>query len=224
MTTQNSNRVSLVIAILAILLILGGVFLLNQSQVSDTATGINDGKLNTNFENDGVKILSDKSTGSAGKTSGDKITEPVGGKFPTDTNTTGSTTSTTTATTISPKIEETPKPTTTTPITQTPAPQPTAPKETPKPEEKKIDLSNIKINQFAAKITNVSGNRYSMELTGCGIANALYCKPGTVITLYSLTNFTDKEVNPGSNWLFTGNFSEDQKGLFVGTLSSMQQL
>jgi cytoskeletal protein RodZ len=237
MTEKNSNRLSLVIAILAILLILGGVFLLNESFNSSTEQTSAKSSLKQQVKVS--KTTKDSDT----KTDSDQ--SPIAGTFQTEnddqdtstTNTNKQTGDTATSTKVAPK-EETSQPATTKPVeppaptpqqtTPTPAP---APKEEPKaPEAQPVQTqttnrpATLKVDQFTAKITGVSGNRYTINLTGCGLKNALYCKPGTVLTLYSLNNFAKDTVEGGNEYLFTGNFSEDNKGLFIGTLSSMERI
>ena len=226
MSTKSSNRVSLAIAVLAILLILGGVFLLNQSFNGSSASGVR------TAQEEEAGSLEDRYTVNSADNSADTDTA---GKFPTTTAQEATPTSATVVET--PDVREpmdsteddsstTPQ---TTPSTQPKPPQPeeSKPAEEPtedKEEEKPAEMTKLEMNQFTAEITNISGNQYTLRLTGCGLPNALYCKAGTVLQLYSLTNFTSDNIQTGNQYRFTGRFSEDNSGMFIGSLSGMDRI
>ena len=230
MSTHNSNRVSLAIAIFAILLILGGVFLLNQS--FDNVTGA---EVATRSEQTGT--LREYEVTSRGNQEDENQSEA--GQFPTDLVANAVPTNQTVVTQPDFVEEGEPESEPTTPVpapeapvesVSTPEPEPVVdeevvkevPAETPEePEPEPAEPVALSRNQFVAEITNVTGNQYTLRINSCGLPNALYCRAGTILQLYSLNNFTSQTVETGQTYRFTGNFSEDNNGMFIGSLSSM---
>ena len=232
MSTKSSNRVSLAIAVLAILLILGGVFLLNQSFNGSSAAGVR-----TSQEEE-TGSLQDRYTVNSADTLEEESSNDTAGKFPTETAQEATPTNTTVVETpdarepMDSATDNAPTSTSqTSPSTESTPEEPEETQEEAEPtqepaeeEMERVDASNLDMNQFTAEITNISGNQYTLRLTGCGLPNALYCKAGTVLQLYSLTNFTSDAIETGNQYRFTGRFSEDNSGMFIGSLSGMDRV
>ena len=225
MSTKSSNRASLAIAVLAILLILGGVFLLNQSFDSSSSADV------VTRQDETSNSLQDRYTVNSVE---DEEGEDIAGTFPSSTAQVDDSTSTVVdtpdarepveeanSTPSEPAQEPVSQPTTT--VEEEPEPEtPAQPEEEPEPE--RVDATNLSTNQFTAEITNISGNQYTLRLTGCGLPNALYCRAGTILQLYSLNNFTTDTIETGNQYRFTGRFSEDNSGMFIGSLSGMDRI
>ena len=231
MSTKSSNRASLAIAVLAILLILGGVFLLNQSFDSSSSADV------VTRQDETSNSLQDRYTVNNTE---DEGSEDIAGTFPSSATQADDSTTTSTvvdtpdarepveeanSTTSEPVEEPVSQPTTT--VEEEPEPEtPAQPEEEtePEPEPERVDATNLSTNQFTAEITNISGNQYTLRLTGCGLPNALYCRAGTILQLYSLNNFTMDTIETGNQYRFTGRFSEDNSGMFIGSLSGMDRV
>ncbi len=226
MTKNNSNRISLVIAVLAILLILGGVFLLNQSfnnsGNSSSSASETSSSLTSNYKV--KKDTDDDEAVSNSTTDNDNAIVPTGTFQPNtdedqaalDIEETDKTSDLEQAEIEEPaKVEPEPA------KVEEPAPEPEPTiEEAEPPKEEVAQPVALNNNQFSGRITAINGLNYTVELSNCG-REGLYCRAGTILNLFNLPNFTDDSLELNNEYIFTGVYSEDNSGIFVGSLSSI---
>lgn len=191
MTENKSNKASIIVAILAICLILGGVYLLNQSFTSSNKTQETAKTSNTSPKTETTSSKATPTTSSTPTSNSQTSTAT-----PTTTNTATPTTSTTTSSGTTNSGTST-TPTTTPAATPTPAAKPT-----------------LTENQLIAKALSVSSSgEVKFEIQECGLPNAKVCKAGTKFSLTGVKATADKV------YLVSGNISESNGTLSLENIT-----
>ncbi len=187
MPENKSNKASIIVAIVAICLILGGVYLINQGVNSSNKTKETAQNTNSNSSSSSTPTTSTSTKATTSTTEPTETTTPTTNTAATTTPTTVDTT--TPATTTTPSTSSTTTPTTT-PTTTTPEP------------------AKLENNQIVAKALSVSDSGETrFEIKECGIPNATVCKAGTKFTLTGVKSSVDK------TYLVSGNITESNGAL-----------
>ena len=189
MTENKSNKASIIVAILAICLILGGVYLLNQSFNSSSKTTETAKTATPKTETKAPTATSSTAT----PTTSDSVTTPTTSATPTTTN--GS------------QVSTTPTTVTTTPTTSTVATSPVTPPAT-------VAKPVLTEKQIIAKALSVSSTgEVKFEIQECGLLNAKVCKAGTKFSL------TGVKATAGKVYLVSGNISESNGTLSLENIT-----
>jgi cytoskeletal protein RodZ len=183
MPENKSNKASIIVAVVAICLILGGVYLINQGVSStnkpkETAqtTTSNSSSSNTPSSSSNTSTTSSETQSSSTSTTPSTSTE-------TNSNTTTTTTPAETPSTPAATTTPTTPAATTTPTTTTP---------------------KLESNQLTAKVLSISdAGETRFEIVECGLENAKVCKAGSKIILSGV------KTTVGLTYLVSGSISED---------------
>jgi cytoskeletal protein RodZ len=196
---QNSNKSSLFFAVLAIILILGGVFYLNRRMTQpekkqetaqapapkkETTKKVSDSSSSTGTSTSPSTILkgsTENTTASSSETTSSSTSAPSSTATTSATNSTASSTASTTGTSSSSTSSTTSGTTTAQSTTSNQTTAPASPAPSPQ---------NLSATQFSAKYVSYDGQKGFYEITGCGIQNASVCRPGVKLQLYSLEKFS----------------------------------
>ncbi len=234
MTKNKSNKLSIVIAIVAVILILGGVYLLNESF---SASG--DSSYGNNKKNESVtySVIDD-----------DKIDEPeksvelfsentkdddlsknssnLNNIKEEDEKTTTSNAASNNST-IEDKSDDEP---TTNNLNNSVLEDPNdednvdtnkTDEDSNNQTETKTETVELEENQVLGKVVSSDGFNYELEIVQCGIPNATVCVPSSKLQLRALQEYT--EIEDGASYILTGNIYEADGYIYVDTLDSVEK-
>jgi len=220
---SNSNKISIVIAIVAVILILGGVYLLNESfnsseknvpkstdsKAADSITysvidDSSDGVDGTNsvelFSENSEKGDLSKSNLETKSTESDKADEPS-------------------KTAENKKVVETDNKDQAD-VTNKSEEKKEEPKTTEAPKEVRTETVVLEDNQVLGKVLSTDGSNYRLEIVQCGIPNARICVPGQKLQLRALQEYTDITIN--DQYVLTGDIYEADGFIYVDTLDTVE--
>jgi len=208
MQENKSNRIGIIVALIIIFLILGGVYLLNQTFNQGSRTSDDTSKQTTKTETANNSSTNSNTTTSDSNLSQNQISpedifkgSDSDANTSTNSNTTGnqntanSTNQETNTSVNSEKKEETQK-TTDTEKTET-----------------TTETVKLESNQILATLSSVSNGRYSFVIKQCGNSNPNFCKSGTK---FYLENLNPKVVNETSkDYLINATITDTKSGLSI---------
>lgn len=164
MPENKSNKASIIVAVVAICLILGGVYLINQGVSSSNSSKETAQNTTTN-----------SSSSNPAKPSSTSSNSPVEPK-PDTTNAAPTTTTNPSA-----------------PTTPTVAPTPTTPAPTTTPAAPIVAETKLTPNQLTAKVISIKADKGTeFAIIECGIVNAVVCKSPRTFTLTGVKAIVDK--------------------------------
>jgi hypothetical protein len=206
MSDKNSNKVSLFIAVIAIILILGGVYLLNKS-FSNSSKVVVASNAKSQIKTSSANTSSTKQT-----TKTDSVDTSVTGKSnltPSDiAKDNKSTTTTSPTTTVNPSTSQS-----TTSTTKTESPKVTA--ETPKP---------LSENEIVAKFVGEgTGGLPKFEIQDCGNKNSKLCVNPNKFIINNASKF-DVKLIEGNKYKFVAKYNEDQNFIIFEAIQSITEV
>jgi hypothetical protein len=213
MSDKNSNRISLIVAVLAIVLILGGVYMLQKSFTSTSSSSQAKSTVAKNATTKTSTITPSTSPSSAVVTSG--TTGSTSGQATTTTPVTSSSSAVTsstptgTTTTTPPSVVTTTQTVPTTQVNTTTSPKATAPATTP-----------LSANQLTAKYI---GNN-TFEIVQCGKTGTNFCQSPYKVYI---NNQVANNVGPLSNdktYKFDATWNEDKNGILFSNIQSIVEV
>jgi hypothetical protein len=192
MPEKNSNKTSLIIASVTVFLIIGGIFLLNQSisrprdQAENTAANDEQTTLSEDtqdLEEESNEIedsplpednTEDTTLGQVDEDENENTAEPEEGNLP--------------------------------------ANEPSTPEEINSPEEESENSeTTIESGQILATATEVEDDSGTFEIIECGVKNPVYCKKGTKITISG----SMKGVIEGERYKILGDIEDSNDGISI---------
>jgi cytoskeletal protein RodZ len=213
MTDKNSNRISLIVAVLAIVLILGGVYMLQKSFTSSSSSAQAKSTVAKNATVKTSTITPTSSTPTTPSTTGSTTGSASGTTTTTTQSTTSSPISATIRSTTTSSASTTPATTTqTVPTTQVNSTTPTkttAPANTP-----------LSANQLTAKYI---GNN-TFEIVSCGKTGTNFCQSPYKVYI---NNQVANNVGPLSNdktYKFDATWNEDKNGILFSNIQSIVEV
>lgn len=86
-------------------------------------------------------------------------------------------------------------------------------------EEKKAAEAELEDNQMIVTIDSTDGYNSTVSIVECGVPNALACVPGEVLQLRALQEYAT--ITQGSNYKLSGNIYEVDGYIYIDTLDSV---
>jgi cytoskeletal protein RodZ len=202
MTDKNSNRISLIIAVLAIVLILGGVYMLQKSFTSSSSSAQAKSTIAKNATVKTSTITPSSTTSTTPSTTGTTTGSASGTATTTPPIASATTGSTTTSTTPATTTQTVP----TTQVNATTTAKATAPANTP-----------LSTSQLTAKYL---GNN-TFEIVQCGKTGTNFCQSPYKVYI---NNQVANNVGPLSNdktYKFDATWNEDKNGILFSNIQSI---
>jgi cytoskeletal protein RodZ len=205
MSDKNSSRVSLFIAIIAIVLILGGVYLLNKSFSSSTKTAVASNASSQIKSTTASKSLAVKSDSSDTSVTAKPATIVEAPK----TTSTASTSTATTTTGVTPAITTVSQANTSTKS------------DTPKAVEAAKPLSE---NEILAKFVGEgTGGLPKFEIQECGNKSSKLCVSPNKFIINNANKF-DVKLTEGNKYRFAAKYNEDQNFIIFEAIQSITEV
>jgi len=199
MPEKSSNKASIVVAVVTLLLILGGVYLLNLNMnPRSDETDNNTTNMESNEDENESTSLADSDNSDLNDTPDTDLTEDLADpqdETPNDISISDGTGS-------SSQPEQTP-----TEPEDTTTPQPAD------PNNQNTTPGALSPQQMTAVYTGSSGGTSSWEVTDCGVPNAQFCVAGATMSLIGVSDYTTLTV--GQEYLFNANINEIPGGFEI---------
>jgi cytoskeletal protein RodZ len=210
MTEKNSNRISLIIAILAIVLIIGGLYVLQRSlSTNSSKSSANSSKTISTQKSNGSKTTTVTPSTTSSNQNIDNTSKTTAGNTSTVAPTTAPTTADPVTTPAAPKVEPVKQVPTT---TGTPQPGTTTASTAPK----------VALNQNELTAKYIGNNTF--EIVDCGKTGGSFCKSPYKVYI---NNQVANNVGPLTNdktYKFNATWNEDANGILFSNIQTIVEV
>lgn len=213
---KKTNFASILVVIIALVFILGGVYLLNRSinQTNDT-NKTSDNTTETSSSNNSPVSTNDKEEETITEDSEDSTDDLASTNDSQEPN--NNQTSTTPASTSTSNTTASTSTVTTSTTTSTAGTATTSSTSTTTP------VAELTKNQIVAKyLETLANGQTRWEIVRCGIPNSRYCKAGSRMSLIDIQRYTSLEVN--KEYIFEADISDGESGFQINIINSVKPL